>query len=146
MTPPLGAAERNVDDRALPRHPGGERPHLVQGDVLVVTDAALARAARDVVEDAVADEDLDAAVVHRDRDRDLRLPHGLAQHLVEARVEAELLRGQVEPGHHFLEGAGGVDSLGRRSDGGKLRFDDLVHLGSLLARPAGRFNRMGAGL
>ena len=87
--------------------------------------------ARDVVEDPVADEDLDVAVVHDDRDRDLGLADRLPQHLVEARIEAELLRGDVEPRHHLVEGAGRVETLGlgRSCEPGKIGvgFDDLVH-------------------
>jgi hypothetical protein len=64
----LGATERNPHQRALPGHPHRERPHLVERDVGVVADTALRRAARDVVGDTVALEDLDVAVVHRHRD------------------------------------------------------------------------------
>ena len=67
----LRAAERQAHERALPRHPHRERLDLVAGDVRVVADAALRRAARDVVRDAVALEDGHRAVVHRDGDRDL---------------------------------------------------------------------------
>ena len=67
----LGAAERQVHQRALPRHPHRERLDLVERDGRVVADAALRRPARDVVRDAPAGEDAHAAVVHRRRDRDL---------------------------------------------------------------------------
>jgi hypothetical protein len=69
--PALGAAERDAHQRALPGHPHRERLDLVERDVRVVADPALRGPARDVVRDPVAGEDLDAAVVHRDRDRDL---------------------------------------------------------------------------
>src|SRR5262249_59213244 len=62
----LGAAVGDVDDGALPGHPHRQRFDLVQGDVWVVPDAALGGAAIDVVLDAVAGEDLYAAVVHLD--------------------------------------------------------------------------------
>ncbi len=61
------AAERDVHQRALPGHPHGERLDLVERDVRVVADAALGRAARDVVRDAVALVRDDRAVVHRHR-------------------------------------------------------------------------------
>ena len=63
----LGAAEREVDHRALPGHPRRERLHFVERDVQVEPDAALGRPARRVVEHAVAGEHLDLAVVHHDR-------------------------------------------------------------------------------
>ena len=55
----LGAAERQAHQRALPRHPHRERLDLVERDAGVVADAALRRAARDVVRDALAREDAD---------------------------------------------------------------------------------------
>ncbi|ETH22313.1 hypothetical protein L564_1785 [Bordetella pertussis CHLA-15] len=63
----LGAAVRQVDGGILDRHPGRQRHHFRQGHVLVETHAALARAARRIVLDAVALEVGDAAVVHFDR-------------------------------------------------------------------------------
>jgi hypothetical protein len=65
----LRTAERDVDHGALPRHPRGERLHLVERDVQVEADAALGRAARGVVQHADAGEDLHLAVVHHHRDR-----------------------------------------------------------------------------
>ena len=140
---PLGAAEGDVDDRALPCHPRREGPNLVERHVLVEADAPFAGPACDVVEDTVADEDLDPAVVHGDRDRNLGLAHGLAQHLVEARIEAELLRGHIEPRHHLLERVGRVHARGRSTDRDELGFGDLVQRVSLRGPPAGT---MGAGI
>ena len=85
----LRAAERDAHQRALPRHPHRERLDLVDGDVGVVADAALRRAARDVVGDAVALEDLRRAVVHADGDRDLDRLLALAEHGDEVRVDLE---------------------------------------------------------
>ena len=65
-------------------------------DVLVVADAALGRAAAEVVLDAVAGEDLDAAVVHLDREVDGQLAARLAQDLAQAGVEVEPVGGEVE--------------------------------------------------
>ena len=81
----LGAAEGDVDHGALPGHPHGQGAHLVQGDVGVVADAALGRAAADVVLHAVAGEDLHRAVVHAHREVDGELALGLAQNLAHAR-------------------------------------------------------------
>ena len=56
ITPPLPPPNGMPDDRALPGHPHGERLDLVEADVLVVADAALGRAATQVVLDAIARE------------------------------------------------------------------------------------------
>ena len=72
----LATAERDADDRALPGHPHREGLDLVEGDVLVVADAALGRAAAQVVLDAVAREHPDGAVVHLDREVDVSSRRG----------------------------------------------------------------------
>ena len=64
LDPALAAAEWDVDDRALPGHPGGECTHLVWIDVHVEAYASLARSAQRVVLYAVASEDLNPAIVH----------------------------------------------------------------------------------
>ena len=92
----LAAAEGDAHDGALPGHPHREGLDLVDADVLVVADAALGRAATQVVLDAVALEDLDDAVVHLDREVDVQLAPGLTQDLAQAGVEVELLGGDVE--------------------------------------------------
>src|SRR6185369_13037772 len=75
----LAAAVRDADDRALPGHPHGEGLDLVERDVLVVADAALGRAAAEVVLDAIAGEHLDGAVVHLHGEVDGELAAGLAE-------------------------------------------------------------------
>ena len=87
----LGAAEGDVDDGALPGHPGGEGADFVEGDVGGVADAAFAGAAGDGVLDAVAGEDFDGAVVHADGDVDDDFAGGVAEHLPDAVVEVELV-------------------------------------------------------
>ena len=114
----LAAAVRDADDRALPGHPHREGLDLVEGDVLVVADAALGRAAAEVVLDAVAGEHLDRAVVHVDREVDGQLAARLAQDPAQPWVEVEALGGQVELAlRHFP----GVDRrrgvLGGHGDG-----------------------------
>src|ERR1044072_8502006 len=81
----LAATEGDVDDRALPGHPRRERTHFVDSDIGRVTDAALGGPAREVVLDAVALKDLDAAGVHADGDVDLQLAVRYAHHGVEVR-------------------------------------------------------------
>ena len=116
--PALRAAERDVHQRALPRHPHGERLDLVERDVGVVPDPALRRPARDVVRHPVSLKRLDRAVVHDDRDRDddglLAFPQNLDQVLVDLedladlaklvlgeleRVLAEMGDGRLDDGH-----------------------------------------------
>ena len=62
----------------------------------MVADAALGRAAAEVVLDAVAGEDLDAAVVHLDREVDGELAARLAQDAAQAGVEVEPVGGEIE--------------------------------------------------
>ena len=50
----LRAAERDVDEGALPGHPHRQRADVVEVGLRVVSQAALGRSARDVVLDAVA--------------------------------------------------------------------------------------------
>src|SRR5581483_2906222 len=108
----LRAAERDVDDGALPRHPHRERLDLVQRHVRVVADAALGRAAVDVVLDAIAGEHPDARVVepHRERARELALH--LAQDLSQPRLELDDLGGLVELGLGCPPLVGFYDRLG----------------------------------
>ena len=92
----LGSAEGDVDDGALPGHPGGEGADFVEGDVGGVADAAFAGAAGDGVLDAVAGEDFDGAVVHGDGDVDDDFAGGVAEDLPDAGVEVELRGGVIK--------------------------------------------------
>ena len=107
----LAAAVRDADDRALPGHPHGEGLDLVERHVLVVADAALGRAAAEVVLDAVAGEDLHGPVVHVDREMDGELATRLAQDEAHAGIEIEAIGREIELA---LGDRPGVD---RRSDG-----------------------------
>src|SRR6185295_18607952 len=69
LDPALGAVVGQVDYRAFPGHPGGERLHLVEGHLGMEADASLGGPARYVVLHAVALDDLPGAVVHLERDR-----------------------------------------------------------------------------
>ena len=62
----------------------------------MVAEAALGRAAAEVVLDAIAGEHLDAAVVHVDREVDRQLTARFAEDPAEPRVEAQAIGGQVE--------------------------------------------------
>ena len=74
----------------------GQRADLVEVDLGVEADAALVRAARAVVLDAVAGEDVDLAVAEPDRDLDLDLAVGGAQDLPHVVGQPEALGGDVE--------------------------------------------------
>jgi len=97
----LAAAERDVGQRALPGHPGGQRRHLVQRHAGVVADATLGGTERDVVLDAEAGEHLDLAAVHEHRARHGDLPLRVAEDVPDAALEAEHGRRAVE----VLEGS-----------------------------------------
>src|SRR5450759_5147900 len=77
-------------------------------------DAALGRAARDVVLDAVALEDVQLPVVHLDRDRDDELAFGASQHLAHSRVEPENVSRPVELREGDLERVHGTGDRARR--------------------------------
>ena len=111
----LGAAERNVDHRALPGHPTGQRANFIERDVGRVANAALGRAARDRVLHAEAGEDFEVAVIHLHRDVDREFAVGIAQNPPQALVEIELLGSQVKAGPLRLPRiAFFVDVRGRR--------------------------------
>ena len=64
--PPLGAAKGNVYDRAFPCHPHGESADFIERNVLMITDAAFAGSARDIVLDAIARKGFYRPVIHTD--------------------------------------------------------------------------------
>ena len=88
----LGAAERDVDHRALPRHPRSQRAHFVERHVGRVANAALARAARDRMLHAIAGEHFEPPVVELHRNVDGDLARRRAQHFLHAVVEAQTAR------------------------------------------------------
>src|SRR5919106_1556541 len=117
-----GAAERNVHDGALPRHPRREGLHLVQRDVQVEADAALARSPRRVVQHPVPGVDLDLAVVPHDGDRDDDLLFRVPQDPVEPGIEVQEAGGVIEALHHRLERVLlGEEGVFFRPDGGRLQ-------------------------
>ena len=85
----LAAAERDVRDGALPRHPRGERGDLVERDAGMVADAAFRGPERDVVLHAIAGEDLDGAAVHLHRTRHDDLALGVREDFPDAALEVQ---------------------------------------------------------
>jgi hypothetical protein len=92
----LAAAERDVDHRALPGHPGREGAHRVDRLLRVEADAALGGAAGVVVLDPEALEDPHLAVVHADRNGEVELALRPAQELADTFVELQLVGHRVE--------------------------------------------------
>ncbi len=96
----LRAAERQAHQRALPRHRHRQALDLVLRDAVVVADAALGGAARDVVGDAVARVHVHGPVVRGDGDRDLDRFLAALEDVDQVRVDAEGLAdlAQLLPG------------------------------------------------
>src|ERR1019366_853329 len=92
----LGAPEGYVHQGALPRHPGGQGRHFVEGDAGVIADSAFARSADVTVLHAVGIEDTDGAVVHLDGKRQGNGAAGTAQYLTQSRIEVQVVRGNFE--------------------------------------------------
>ena len=93
----LGAAERDVDDGALPGHPTGQGADFVERDVGRVADAALGRAAGDVVLHAEAGEHLNAAVVHGHGKVHDDFASRRAEQLPKAFIQVQLACCKIEP-------------------------------------------------
>src|ERR1022692_4080865 len=92
----LSTAEWDVVQRRLVGHPGRQRLHLVEGDLLVVSHAALVGAQNVAVLDAVALEHLVLSAIHADRKVDDELVLGLRQDLPDRRQRPRDQRGVVE--------------------------------------------------
>ncbi len=130
----LAAAERDVHHGALPGHPGGQRAHRVDGLLGVEADAALGRAAGVVVLDSEAAEDLDPAVVHSDRDREVVLTLWPAQELSQTLLELQSVGDRVELPLGHLEC---VELFAHEEPPGS-------HAGGVIRLFAGRVNQCGA--
>ena len=92
----LGAAVGNIDGGGLPGHPGGQRFHFVQSEIGMEADAALGRAAGDVVLHAIAGKHFDLAVVELYGHGDFQDAPRRAQDLAQAGIELQELRRHVE--------------------------------------------------
>ena len=129
----LGAAQRDVDDGALPGHPHRQRANGVDGLLRVEADAALARAARIVVLHAEAAEDLYASVVHVARDGEVELTQRIAQKLAGSRIKTQVFSDFVELCLRDLKGIQSLTLLrGRRCffRGAHFRCGDFRHIAS----------------
>ena len=112
----LRAAVRQAQERALPRHPHGERGALAERDLGVVADAALRRAEHARVLHAVAGEDDAAAVVEPDRAADDDRPLGMPQPLGDAGVDVGVRNRLVELGDRRAVERCVVLEVGERRD------------------------------
>ncbi len=90
------AAKRNVDNGALPGHPGRERLAVVQIDIGVIANAAFAWATRVVVDDPIALEHPQMPVVHHDRHRYHHLSARVPQRLERVTVRLQDVGGPIE--------------------------------------------------
>ena len=126
----LSSAEREAQERGLPRHHGGERLDVVQRDLRVVAHAALERADEVVVLDPVALEESDLSVVHADGEVDDELVLRLAEDRLNVGLDLRDLRGSIEVVLHDLVE---IVLLGRPGQpGGRNRRHQLVGHGSFL--------------
>ena len=110
----LRAAERHVDERALPGHPHREGADVVQVGLGVEPQPALGRAAGDVVLDAEAGEHADRSVVELHRELDDELALGDPEDLAQAGLDVEVRGGGV------VLGLGGSERAGARGGGRRL--------------------------
>ena len=92
----LGAAEGDVDHRALPGHPHRESLDLVERDVRVVADASFGGSAVDVVLHPITGEHARMAVVELDREMAGELALHFAKNVPQPWLEPDQLRGLVE--------------------------------------------------
>ena len=109
------AAERQIDDRAFPRHPKGERRHFVQRHAGVETDAALGRAARETVLDAITGVHLEFTIVALERNREDDLARRVRQNGAHGGVEFQKLGSLVEIGDAVSEYGHFAHSSGHRA-------------------------------
>src|SRR5258708_24004324 len=77
---PFRATKGNTNDRALPGHPHRQSAHFVKRDLWTKTNAALGRAAIDIMLDTITGEHLDVAVIHAQRKVHNEFAFGLAQY------------------------------------------------------------------
>ena len=99
----LRSPKRNIHNRTFPGHPCCKRANFINIHVWRITNAALCRAAREVVLHTKAFEHLNAARVHARRNVNLQLAIRHAHHGVQIRIEIEQLRRAIEPRHHRFE-------------------------------------------
>ena len=96
VTPPFGAAERHADQGALPGHPHGQGPDVVDVGVRMEPQPALGRAARHVVLHPVALEHLHGAVVEPDREANGQLAFRHPQDGAQPGLERQVVGRSVE--------------------------------------------------
>src|SRR5699024_3177058 len=83
----LAAAQRDICDCALPRHPRGKRADGIERFRRVEADAAFVGAARVVMLDAESLKNTKGAIVHTDGDAERVLTHRPAQYLAHAGIK-----------------------------------------------------------
>ena len=114
----LAATEGDAHHGALPGHPHGQCANHAGRDVRVVAETALGGTPTQVVLDAVAGEELHAAVIHVHREGHDKFALGLTQDGPQRRVEIEPVGGDVELalGHSpGIDDGGDVDDTHRNT-------------------------------
>ena len=91
----LATTEWDVDHRGFPGHPSSQGADGIDGLAAVIANTTLVWAARIVVLDPEATEDLSRAIVHLHRERHVQLTQRPAQKFVYGRVELKQLRSFV---------------------------------------------------
>ena len=104
VDPPLGPAERKVDERRLPGHQAGQRPGFVLVDRRVIAQPALERPPRIVVLHPIADEVADLARIELDHDFDAHLAVGSDHERADVFRQVEAVRRLIEIVVRRLEG------------------------------------------
>src|SRR5690606_24866452 len=118
----LSAAERDVHDRGLERHRGGEGRDLELVDLRVEPDPTLGRTTRDVVMHAPARVDLDGTVVEAHRDGDFERAGGSSQNALDVAVDTRDLRCILKLFEDFVPTCDRTGGLVHRGD----TFHDFV--------------------
>ena len=90
------AAKRNVDHRALPGHPAGQRANFIQRHVRRKSNAALARSANDGMMHAVTDEHFEVAGIENHRNVNGDFLVRIFQEAVQTLFEPQFSRGRFK--------------------------------------------------
>lgn len=99
---PLGTAVRNIYNRTFKGHPGCKRFYFVHIGILMVTDAALARSTCAGMLNTVSLEYLNGAVIHTDRDRNLKFTFRVAKCCVIFVAETKSLCRLLQDREHIV--------------------------------------------
>ncbi len=89
FNPPFCATERNIDNRALHRHPRRKSADFVQIHIRGKTDAPFCGTSRNAVLDTITGEDFKPSVIHLNGQIDGYLTNGVADNLVQTAIDIQ---------------------------------------------------------